>query len=86
MKYLNFSVAETSGRSFEIPMDKVEEIIKEIKEDDYYAEEEVDFNDSYEVAKFLMNYGLDEITKYELSNDYVELELACSEIVETSEV
>ena len=32
MKYLQFTVAETTGRTFEIPMDKLEEIIKTLKE------------------------------------------------------
>ena len=82
MKYLNFTVAETSGRTFELPLDKAKEIIKRLKEDDYLSDEEVDLDDDYEVANFLMNFGLDEIAKYELSNDYVDLVLADHKVFE----
>ena len=83
MKYLNFTVAETSGRTFELSLDKAKEIIKRLKEDAYYlSDEEVDLDDDYEVAHFLMNFGLDEITKYELSNDYVDLVLADHKVFE----
>lgn len=76
-KYLNFSVAETSGRTFEISMNKVKEILDEMKKDEYYAEkiENIDLEDDYAIASFFVNFGLDEIAKYELNNDYVELTL-----------
>lgn len=79
-KHLNFTVAETSGRTFELSMDRVKEILNEMKKDKYLAEEieNLDLEDDYEVANFFMNYGLDEIAKYELCNDYLELELANS--------
>lgn len=79
-KHLNFTVAETSGRTFEISMNRVKEILDEMKKDKYLAEEieNLDLEDDYEVASFFMNFGLDEIAKYELNNDYTELELADS--------
>ena len=81
MKYLNFSIAETSGRTFEIPMDKVEELIKEAqKEAEEYGDTlEVDLNDDYEVARFLKDYCLDDIATHEINNDYWEIELSNSE-------
>ena len=82
MKYLNFTVAETSGRTFELPLDKAKEIIKRLKEDDYLSDEDVDLDDDYEVANFLMNFGLDEIAKYELSKDYIDLVLADHKVFE----
>lgn len=79
-KHLNFTVAETSGRTFELSMDRVKEILDEMKQDEYLAEEIENLNleDDYQLATFFMNYGLDTIAKYELNNDYTELELANS--------
>ena len=76
-KHLNFSVAESSGRTFELSMDRVKEILDEMKQDEYLAEEIENLNleDDYQLATFFMNYGLDTIAKYELKNDYIELEL-----------
>ena len=67
MKYLQFTVAETTGRTFSIPMDKLEEIIKTLKDgDEFLQDEEVDTTDAYEVASFLNRNGLlDEIYNYE---------------------
>ena len=82
-KHLNFTVAETSGRTFEISMDKVKEILDEMKKDKYLAEEiaQVDLEDDYQLATFFMNYGLDEIAKYELYNSHVETVLADSKFI-----
>lgn len=76
-KYLNFTVAESSGRTFELSMDRVKEILDEMKQDEYLAEEieKLNLEDDYQLATFFMNYGLDAIAKYELKNDYLELEL-----------
>lgn len=84
MKHLNFSIAETSGRTFEISMDKVKGILEDMKQDKYLADvvAQVNLEDDYQVASFFMNFGLDEIAKYELSNDYVNLELANSKFTE----
>ena len=81
MKYLNFTIAETSGRTFEIPMDKVKELIKRVqKEAEEYGDTlEVDLNDDYEVARFLKDYCLDDIATHEINNDYWEIELSNSE-------
>ena len=85
MKYLQFTVAETTGRTFEIPMDKLEEIIKTLKDgDEFLQDEEVDTTDAYEVASFLNRNGLlDEIYNYEKDNSYIETVVADSKIVET---
>ena len=86
-KYLNFTVAETSGRTFEIPMDKVKEILEYMKQDEYLAEEiaQIDLEDSYQVANFFMNFGLDEISRYEFGNDYFDLTLAEHKFLEIKE-
>ena len=85
MKYLQFTVAETTGRTFAIPMDKLEEIIKTLKDgDEFLQDEEVDTTDAYEVASFLNRNGLlDEIYNYEKDNSYIETVVADSKIVET---
>ena len=79
-KHLNFTVAETSGRTFEISMDKVKEILDEMKKDKYLAEEieNLDLEDDYQLATFFMNFGLDELAKYELDNSRIETVLADS--------
>ena len=84
MRYLQFTVAETTGRTFEIPMDKLEEIIKTLKDGDkFLQDEEVDTTDAYEVASFLNRNGLlDEIYNYEKDNSYIETVVADSKVVE----
>ena len=79
-KHLNFTVAETSGRTFEISMDRVKEILDEMKKDKYLAEEieNLDLEDDYEVASFFTNNGLNELVKYELDNSRIETVLADS--------
>lgn len=74
-KFLNFTVAETSGRTFEVPMDKVQELIKE------RGIEDVDFNDDDEVASILKDELLDELASYEKDNQFVEVELCCSKFI-----
>jgi hypothetical protein len=71
-KFLNFTIAETSGRTFEVPMEKVQELIKE------RGIEPVDFNDDNEVATILKDELLDELASYEKDNQFVEIELCCS--------
>ena len=84
MKYLQFTIAETTGRTFEIPMDKLEEIIKTLKDGDkFLQDEEIDTTDAYEVASFLNRSGLlDEIYNYEKDNSYIETVVADSKVVE----
>ena len=74
-KFLNFTIAETSGRTFEVPMDKVQELIKE------RGIEDVDFNDDDEVASILKDELLDELASYEKDNQFVEVELCCSTFI-----
>ena len=84
MKYVQFTVAETTGRTFAIPMDKLEEIIKTLKDgDEFLQDEEVDTTDAYEVASFFNRNGLlDEIYNYEKDNSYIETVVADSKVVE----
>ena len=87
MKYLNFSVTEESGRTFEMPMEKAVEIVNQIKENDEYVKDvNVDLTDGHSIAKFLMYYGfLDEVAKYEINNDYTEQFLSDSYVYESEE-
>ena len=79
-KYLNFTIAETSGRTFEVPMEKVLELVEQHKIDySEYENKDIDITDSYDLAKVLMNY-MDDIATYELNNDYVDWEIADSQI------
>lgn len=84
MKYLNFSITEESGRTFELPMEKAVEIVNQIKENDKYVKDvKVDFTDEYEVAEFFVHNGyLSEVANYETSNEHVETVLADSRIYE----
>ena len=80
-KFLNFTIAETSGRTFEVPMDKVLELVEQHKRDySEYENKDIDITDSYDLAKVLMNYT-DDIANYELNNDYVDWEIADSKII-----
>ena len=81
MKYLNFTIAETSGRTFEVPMDKVLKLVEQHKRDySEYENKDIDITDSYDLAKVLMNYT-DDVANYELNNDYVDWEIADSKII-----
>ena len=75
MKLINFSITEISGRTFEIPLDKAKEIIADIKKDKYFKDCKVNLDNTEEVVRFLYLYGLDNLHKYELSNDYYETQL-----------
>ena len=84
MKYLNFTIAETSGRTFEVPMDKVKKLIEQYKGDmfeDTGLIPDTDINDDYEVAQILKDYFLDEISENEKGNDYYEIILSSSKII-----
>ena len=83
-KFLNFTVAETSGRTFEVPMDKVEELIEQYKRnmfEDTGLIPDVDTTDDYEIAKILKDYFLDDISEDEKGNDYYELTLSSSKFM-----
>ena len=75
MKLINFSITEISGRTFEIPLDKAKEIIADIKKDECFKDYKVNLDNTEEVVRFLYLYGLDNLHKYELSNDYYETQL-----------
>ena len=83
MKYLNFTIAETSGRTFEIPMDRVQGLLRTAQEEakKYGDTLEVDLEDDYEVARFLVDYCLDEISEDEKANDYLDIQLSDSNFV-----
>lgn len=84
MKFLNFSITEETGRTFEIPYDKALELIEEIKADNKHLADEKTSNE-YEMAHFFTQAGLDEIAKYELDNDYFESTLTDVNLYETEE-
>jgi hypothetical protein len=77
MKYLNFTIAETSGRTFEVPMERVIGLVKTAQEEakKHGNTLEVDLENDYEVARFLVDYCLDEISADEKANDYYEITL-----------
>ena len=76
-KFLKFSVVETTGRTFEIPMSKVKELLKE-SDEDTSSWNEVD------MADFLYNtYEIqDNILKYEKDNSCYESYIQDEEITE----
>ena len=83
MKYLNFTIAETSGRTFEVPMERVIGLVKTAQEEAKKHGDtlEVDLEDDYEVARFLVDYCLDEISADEKANDYLDIQLCDSDFV-----
>lgn len=79
MKYLNFTLTETYSRTFEIPMDKVQELIKE------HNIEPVDFDNEEELASLLGDvdtFKLNEIATYETDNHFVDNEVCWNEFIE----
>lgn len=81
MKYLQFTIAETSGRTFELPLTEAKKLIKQIKKDNKYMSD-FEVEDEHDMACFFESYGLDEISQYEKDNSYCETEVACAEISE----
>ena len=72
-KFLKFSVVETSGRTFEVPMEKVKELIKN-------SEEDTSSWDEVDMADFLYNSLKDEVLTYEKENSYYECYIQDEEI------
>lgn len=72
-KFLKFSVVETTGRTFEIPMEKVKELIKN-------ADEDTSSWNEVDMADFLYNSVQDEIFSYEKENSYFESYIQDEEI------
>ena len=73
-KFLNFSVVETTGRTFEIPLDKAIELIKASTDEDISNWNEVD------MADFLYNQLSDNVLAYEKDNCYYESHIQDEEI------
>ena len=69
MKYLQFTIAETSARTFEVPYDKAVKLVQETKA---VTEEQLD---DYDMARILMDYCLDDIAEDEKYNDYFDMNL-----------
>lgn len=72
-KFLKFSVVETTGRTFEIPMEKVKELIKD-------ADEDTSSWNEVDMADFLYNSLQDEVLTYEKENSYYESYIQDEEI------
>ena len=87
MKHLNFTVSETTERTFDLPLDKAVELIKELKANDEFLQgDEVDLEDSKSIAEFFAyNNLLDELLNFEKYNDYVESEVVENKIYEDKE-
>ena len=64
-KFLKFSIVEQIGRTFEIPMEKVKELLKESDEDTSKWNE-------VDMADFLYNQLPDSIAEDEKDNAYYE--------------
>lgn len=74
-KSLKFSVVETTGRTFEIPLSIVKELLKESDEDTSNWNE-------VDRADFLYNEIPDSLGKYEKENSYFESYIQDEEITE----
>ena len=75
-KYLKFSVSETTGRTFEIPLSEVKELLKESTDEDTSNWNEVD------MADFLYNEIPDMLGRYEKENCYFESYVQDEEITD----
>ena len=73
-KYLRFSICEQSGRTFNIPLDKALELIKQDTDEDTSSWNECD------IADYLYNQIPDDIWEYETANDYFESNIQDEEI------
>jgi hypothetical protein len=80
MKYLNFSIAETSGRTFEVPMDKIKRLVEQERAiaKAHGVTFDINLEDDYDLAHFLVDYCLDEISADEKANDYLGIQLSSS--------
>ena len=65
-KHLKFSVQEITGRTFEIPLSKVKELLEENADGDTSDWNECD------IASFLYNEISDDISEYEKENCYFD--------------
>ena len=74
-KYLKFSVTEQTGRTFELPLDKAIEIIKNGGGDP------TDWNEC-DLSEELYNFYSDDIAQYEKDNCYFESHVQDEEIYE----
>lgn len=72
-KFLTFSVVESMGRTFEIPMEKVKELIKN-------ADEDTSSWNEVDMADFLYNSLQNEVLTYEKENSYFESYIQDEEI------
>ena len=80
-KYINFTVSETRGRTFEMPYDTALNLIEKIKKEDKWVAD-IDIKDEDDIAKFFCDYDLDQIHGYELDNDYYETIVTDTEVGE----
>ena len=76
MKYLDFTITETTGKTFLVPMNEVEKLLKENNLED------VDINNKEELAEVLKDNFLDDIAKHEKQNDFLEIEVTWAEFEE----
>ena len=76
MKYLDFTITETTGRTFLVPMNEVEKLLKE------NGLEDVDINNKEELAEVLKDNFLDDIARHEKQNDFLEIEVTWAEFEE----
>lgn len=76
MKYLDFTITETTGRTFFVPMNEVEKLLKE------NGLEDVDINNKEELAEVLKDNFLDDIARHEKQNDFLEIEVTWAEFEE----
>ena len=72
-KFLTFSVVESMGRTSEIPMEKVKELIKN-------ADEDTSTWNEVDMADFLYNSLQNEVLTYEKENSYFESYIQDEEI------
>ncbi len=81
-KMFNFSVNETSGRTFELPYDEAIKIIKA----NYPNNDNINLDnlEEYEIARLLWNFCLDDIAQHELDNDSFESSIDETKIYETT--
>ena len=78
MKYLNFSISETSGRTFEVPMDKVEMLVEQYRQEAFEntgVMPSVDLTNVYEIAQIVTDFYLDDVAEDEKNNGYYEITL-----------
>ena len=73
-KYLEFSIADTIGKTYKIPIEKAVELAEQVQKD-VYGEEPLNSRDSKVLAELISMGDLEHIRDYEIDLDFRYVEV-----------